>query len=563
MDLNSNKSPKKYKYVKKFVRRKSAVAADAAATTDEFKQKMRYYKRRVEYAIARGKVYRVIGNVGIGRIRLELHKRGFIEVVSNNWENTLVALPESELFLKISPNNEYERALLTKLLGEREPDFLWINRTSSFNVYQYVPIMNKINIMTCNFVVKDGLCELIDRFRSNYPQRITEINHPRTFSVTSENYFQRFRVDYRLTIATSTILFISYKKDPGNFFGTDGELSLASLDFALNVIEKFLKRKSILINNEDSDSVQWDELSKVLNSLVEENGKFKIGEDPIFLETITTKVKNASESILKEWPWRKHDGYTNVWLIKPARTGEGAGIFLSRDETAIRDFILRHKYKPFVIQKYLERPLLCYRTKFDFRHYFLVTIDNNYLRAWSHSTACTIKFASEPFSLKDFSEARHITNTAVQMKFAKVSHPYLPQHHMWSLGAFILYLNSSDKGYLWKDYIYPRMVRTIQTIVEASMENIELKPGRFELFGCDWMLTNDFKPYLLEINRCPSLEYYSPVSEIVVGKVTEDLVKVTVDYLKDKTASTGDFELIFKRRLPEPPEKDEDDEWLM
>lgn len=96
---------------------------------------------------------------------------------------------------------------------------------------------------------------------------------------------------------------------------------------------------------------------------------------------------------------------------------------------------------------------------------------------------------------------------------------------MWSIGALILYLNSLDKGYLWNDYVYPKIKNTLQNITIASIDNIELKPGRFELFGCDWILTKDFKPYLLEINRCPSLEYYSPVSKTVCGKITEDLIK--------------------------------------
>lgn len=542
MDLAPTKKKYTYKTVKKYIRRKSS-SSQITPNQNEVEKKLRYYKRRVDYAVARGKVYRVIGNVGIGKIRQELHKRGFIEVVSNNWENSLYNLGEVEILEKIETNNEYEMALLTKLLGEREPDFIWINRTCSFSVYQYVAVMNKINILNCNFVLKDGLCELIDRFRLNNPNKIMDINHPRTFIVSSENYFQRFINDFQLTLATSLVLFISHKKEPVNFFASEGEIPLDVLEFALTAINIYLKRKlcdfKIVIESEDLENKRWEDLTRALNGLVNEKQKFKLPLENAEIENkaaiqqfskksldfYLNRIKAVSESIHNNCPWRKHDGYTNVWLIKPARTGEGAGILLSRDSSTIKDFICRHKYKPFVIQKYLERPLLCYGTKFDYRHYFLITIDNNYLRTWSHTTACTIKFASEPFSLQDFHEAKHITNTAIQMKYSKVSHPYLPHHHMWSLGAFILYLNTLDKGYLWNDYIYPRMVRTVQAVTEASIDNIELTPGRFELFGCDWMLTNDFKPYLLEINRCPSLEYYSPVSEIVVGKVTEDLVK--------------------------------------
>lgn len=78
---------------------------------------------------------------------------------------------------------------------------------------------------------------------------------------------------------------------------------------------------------------------------------------------------------------------------------------------------------------------------------------------------------------------------------------------------------------MWEEEIVPAMKQAISNIFLSSVSEIELKPGRFELFGNDWILTEDFETYLLEVNRPPSLAYYSPVSTVVCGAISEDIVR--------------------------------------
>lgn len=96
---------------------------------------------------------------------------------------------------------------------------------------------------------------------------------------------------------------------------------------------------------------------------------------------------------------------------------------------------------------------------------------------------------------------------------------------LWSIDQLIEYFGSIGQPNVWKNQIYPVIKSVIVSIVETSIDSIDLKPGRFELFGNDWIITNDFKPYLLEVNRCPGLSYYSPVSKYVCGTIMEDLIK--------------------------------------
>lgn len=64
-------------------------------------------------------------------------------------------------------------------------------------------------------------------------------------------------------------------------------------------------------------------------------------------------------------------------FIVPA--GQGHGIILSDNEDDILEKVKRQKTK-YVVQKYVECPMLVHDIKFDLRQYFLIMIDDTHLK---------------------------------------------------------------------------------------------------------------------------------------------------------------------------------------
>ena len=70
-------------------------------------------------------------------------------------------------------------------------------------------------------------------------------------------------------------------------------------------------------------------------------------------------------------------------------------------------------------------------------------------------------------------------------------------------------------------------------VLKANYQTIDHTRHRnnFEIFGLDFMIDRDFKPWLIEINYNPCLEINCPLMERIVPAMLENSLRVGLDPL--------------------------------
>ena len=197
--------------------------------------------------------------------------------------------------------------------------------------------------------------------------------------------------------------------------------------------------------------------------------------------------------------------------------------------------------KKIIIQKYIENPLLYKGRKCDMRIWVLLTHKMKvYVFKEGHLKTCSVDY---DVNSKD--AFTHITNYSFQkyndnfQKFEKGN-----EVPFYEFQKFI------DEKYPYKNYnIKVDLMNKIKEIIILTMRagkdkiNKNNRNYQFEIFGYDFMLDIDFNVFLIEINTNPGLEESSPWIKIIIPRMLDDALRLTIDQLFDPKY---DFSLNYK-----------------
>ena len=248
------------------------------------------------------------------------------------------------------------------------------------------------------------------------------------------------------------------------------------------------------------------------------------------------------------------EGCTNTWIMKPGAKSRGRGVIPQNNLDDIIKLADSSKEEKWVVQKYIEHPLLVHNTKFDIRQWFMVT-DWNPLTLYFYQDSY-LRFGSRPFTLDDFDPSIHLCNNSIQKKFLSgkgLNETSFAKGNMWTSAAFKKHLHKHGKLEKWDNLIYPGMKKAIQRVMMTIQDIIEDRKNSFELYGADFMLDNEYTPWLIEINCSPAMGGTTKVTERLCSEVLDDCIKVIIDKKENKSAPTGKWEVIYKQPIISVP----------
>ncbi|CAM9788242.1 unnamed protein product [Bubo scandiacus] len=229
-----------------------------------------------------------------------------------------------------------------------------------------------------------------------------------------------------------------------------------------------------------------------------------------------------------------------IWICKPSCSNQGRGIFLLKTPAAVNTLQaklhsteedLLTKRVPCkapqarIVQRYIHQPLLLEGKKFDVRSYLFIACTAPYVLFFAQGY---VRLACVSYDAASDDLTVHLTNQHMQKKNSLYSQ--LKEETVWRMEDFNSYVNEKLRktNGLPKDWVFTVFTERMQQIMLqcflAAKHKLDHKLGYFDLIGCDFLIDENFKVWLLEMNANPALHTNcTALRDIIPAVVSEGL----------------------------------------
>ncbi|XP_072539216.1 tubulin monoglycylase TTLL3-like [Salminus brasiliensis] len=555
-------------------------------------ERLRMAKVQVEKAVKMRRIFSIQGPYPV--VRAALRARGWVErrlprpnqhllrrrteedEECNDGDESGDDDDEEEIEKEEDPDDIYD--IMSRMVRNEMTYLYWTTRRDSIdNRNLRKEQMTNHYAKSGTFTTKVGLCVNLRNLRW-FDAADPDTFFPRCYRLGAEDEKHAFIEDFRRTACMSLLQCIVERNHRGTLEGGATALPDQLLSNqkkgckrqALSVVPFRMIDSALQVCKDYLDSFEHNDIDIALDSkptLTDQqwsefmHNYYLTVHDGAEIENSGHYVESCQAMLCKlreVCPQLDIDGIHNMWIIKPGAKSRGRGIVCTKRLDEILKLVASDpmliKDSKWVVQKYIERPFLIHGTKFDLRQWFLVT-DWNPLTVWFYKK-CYLRFSTQPYSVDTLDSSVHLCNNSIQKHFrpSQQRHPEVPEDNMWSCDQFRSFLSSHDKGAQWACVVVPGMKKAIINALQTAQDLVECRRGSFELYGADFMLGQDLRPWLIEINASPTMAPSTAVTARLCAAVQEDTLRVVLDRRLDRGAHTGGFQLIYKQAAVEVPQ---------
>ena len=219
-----------------------------------------------------------------------------------------------------------------------------------------------------------------------------------------------------------------------------------------------------------------------------------------------------------------------VYIVKPENSLSRTGVGVVRNYLELMSHLDHYsEYQEWIIQDYIDNPLLFNNKKFHFRIYVI------YVQTENSTTTYLSKNGFIYTANKEFESDTFDPNIVLSGENSKNNVFYIPEDFTRSFGKQV-----------WDNMVFPQIVKITRETIRSTVEHLKCpakKQKCFKILGYDILINNDYKCFLAEINaRNVSYKYpnqkfkdtfYKNILKLVLSKTsfsTPELIKAKLPY---------------------------------
>ena len=219
-----------------------------------------------------------------------------------------------------------------------------------------------------------------------------------------------------------------------------------------------------------------------------------------------------------------------VYIVKPENSLSRTGVGVVRNYLELMSHLDHYSdYQEWIIQDYIDNPLLFNNKKFHFRIYVI------YVQTENSTTAYLSKNGFIYTANKEFESDTFDNDIVLSGENSKNNVFYIPEDFTRSFGKQV-----------WDTIVFPQIVKITRETIRSTVEHLKCptkKQKCFKILGYDILINQDMKCFLAEINaRNVSYKYpnqkfkdtfYKNILKLVLSKTSlssSELIKTKVPY---------------------------------